>query len=88
MKKEENENRKISEDLILDPKSEEDRTTEIIRRYEHQIAIMQMNEWKAKFLRGVYKEDPKIIDELFKKHVITREEVKIARGGYITKIYF
>ena len=88
MKKEYNENRKIGEELISNPKEKDDETTEIIRRYEHQIAIMQMNEWKAKYLRGVYEEDPKIIDALFKKRIITKEEVKIARGGYITKIYF
>ena len=88
MKKEDNENRKIGEELILDPKEKEDRITEVIRKYEHQMAIIKMNEWKAKYLQGVYKEDPKIIDELFKKHIITKEEAKIARGGYITEIYF
>lgn len=88
MKKEYNENRKIGEELILDPKEEEDRITKIIRNYEHQMAIIEMNEWKSKYLQGVYKEDPKIIDELFKKHIITKEEVKIARGGYAKIIAF
>lgn len=88
MKKEYNGNRKIGEELMLDSKEEEDRITKIIRNYEHRMAIIKMNEWKAKYLQGVYKEDPRIIDELFKKRIITKDEVKIARGGYITEIYF
>lgn len=88
MKKEYNENRKIGEELILDSKDEEDRTTKIIRDYERQMAIIKMNEWKSKYLQGVYKEDPKIIDELFKKRIITKEEVKIARGEYAKTITF